>query len=63
MNQVNGQDLAGRPLKISLVSGGKGGMEDDDGEGAVSLDSSSRHVLMSKLARDKGVFSFLPFLI
>jgi len=32
MTQVNGQELAGRPLKISLVSGGKDAMEDDDGE-------------------------------
>lgn len=55
MTQVNGQELAGRPLKISLVSGIRGAMEDDDGEGVASLDSSSRHVLMSKLARDKGM--------
>lgn len=59
MVQVNGQELAGRPLKISLVSGGHHAMEDDDGGGVVSLDSSSRHVLMSKLARDKGVYSSL----
>lgn len=57
--QVNGQELAGRPLKISLVSGGKDAMEDDDGEGAVSLDSSARHVLMAKLAREKGIL--FPF--
>jgi len=57
--QVNGQELAGRPLKISLVSGGRDAtFEDEDGEGAVSLDSSSRHVLMSKLAREKENMAF-----
>jgi RNA-binding protein 39 len=55
--QVNGQELAGRPLKISLVSGGKDAMEDDDGDG-VSLDSSARHVLMAKLAREKENMAF-----
>jgi len=57
--QVNGQELAGRPLKITLVSGGKDAtFEDEDGEGAVSLDSSARHVLMAKLAREKENMAF-----
>jgi RNA-binding protein 39 len=57
LHQVNGQELAGRPLKISLVQGGKDAMEDDDGDG-VSLDSSARHVLMAKLAREKENMAF-----
>jgi RNA-binding protein 39 len=58
MVQVNGQELAGRPLKITLVQGGKDKFEDEDGEGSVSLDSSSRHVLMAKLAREKENMAF-----
>jgi len=53
--QVNGQELAGRPLKVGLVSeGSKEGataFAEEDGEGAVALDSVSRAVLMSKLHR------------
>jgi len=59
MTQVNGQELAGRPLKISLVSGGKDAMEDDDGDGAVSLDSSSRHVLMRNWHETKRIWPLL----
>jgi len=52
--QVNGQELAGRPLKVGLVSetGNKqsqAAFTEEDGEGAVALDSVSRAVLMSKL--------------
>jgi len=56
--QVNGQELAGRPLKVSLMSGGRDENFDEDGEGSVSLDSSSRRVLMTKLARDKENMAF-----
>lgn len=57
--QVNGQELAGRPLKVGLVSetGNKqsqAAFAEEDGEGAVALDSVSRAVLMSKLGSRSG---------
>jgi len=57
--QVNGRELAGRPIKVGLVNAATGkavgplGEIDEETGAGLSLDAQSRVILMSKLQRDE----------
>jgi len=57
--QVNGKELAGRPIKVGLVNAATGktvgplGELDEETGGNLSLDAQSRVILMSKLQRSE----------